>query len=237
MTDWTTIEEYLSNRLPADERIRFEANLRTDSDLAEAVAFYATARQAIGQEAHDLRRAELLARKPHQAQQRSWPFAWVAAAGLALLLGIGWILWTPQTTPPELADTYIDQHFMKPSVTMGATTDSLQQSLSFIEKGQLAEADQWLAGLLQRQPANADALKWAGIVLLRQGKYDEAIGRFQTLSRQNELYANPGLLYEAVARMKRNRPDDKVVAKSLLQTIVSQKLEGAEEAGRLLKKL
>ena len=239
MTDWTTIEEYLSNRLSADQRIRFEADLQTDPALAESVAFYVTARHTLRQEAHNLRRAELLARKPQLARQTSWPFALAAAACLALLLGIGWILWTPQTTPPELADAYLEQKnaLTHPSVTMSATTDSLQQSLGFIEKEQLAEADQWLSDLRQRQPANAEVLKWGGIVALRRGNYDKAISQFQTLSRRTDLYANPGLFLEALTRMKRNLPDDKVMAKTLLQTVVSQKLEGSEEAKVLLEKL
>ncbi len=236
ITDWTSIDDYFANRLTADERHQFEATLRTNEDLAQAVAFYVAAKQTLRQEANEQRRAELMARPVGQTRQ-PWPYAIAAAACLALLLGIGWVLWTPTITPPQLADAYIEQYLTHPSVTMSATTDSLQEGLSFIEKGQLVEADQWLTSLLQRQPTNSEALKWAGIVALRQGNYDNAIRQFQTLSRRTELYANPGLFLEAITRMKRNLPDDKDAAKTLLQTVVTQNLEGAEEASLILKQL
>lgn len=236
-TDWSTIDDYFANRLPADERTRFEATLRTDTALAEAVAFYVSARHIVQAEAHTTRRKELMARKPRLTRPTPWPYAVAAAACLALLLGIGWVLWQPQTTPNQLADAYIDKNLTHLSVTMSAETNTLQQSLDLINKGQLQQADALLTDLLQRQPTNAEALKWAGVVSLRRTQYDKAISQFQQLGRRTDLYANPGFFLESLARIKRNRPDDKDAAKSLLQSVVNQRLEGADDAQALLDKL
>lgn len=226
----------MANRLPADERIRFEANLRTDTALAEAVAFYVSTGQTLRQDALSQRRAELMAR-PRPIRQTNWPYAVAAAACLVLLLGIGWVLWFPKNTATELADAYIDRNLTQLSVTMGAENDTLQQSIDLINKGQLKEADDLLTNLLYRQPANAEVLKWAGVVSLRRSQYDNAISRFGQLSRRTDLYANPGFFLESLARIKRNRPDDKDTAKFLLQRVVKQNLEGSKEANELLKQL
>lgn len=236
ITDWSTIDDYLANRLPADERTRFEAALRTDTALAEAVAFYVTAKQTLKAEGQQQRRAELLARTPPLTRKPAWPYALAAAASLVLLLGIGWVLWSPQNTPREMADTYIEKDLTE-SVTMGGNTDAIQIAHDMLVKGQLDGAEKKIDDVLQREPTNADALKLAGIVSLRRGNYDEAINRFQTLSRLPNLYANPGLFYEALARIKRNQPDDKKAAKTLLQRVANQNLEGAVEARQFLNNL
>jgi tetratricopeptide (TPR) repeat protein len=234
-TEWNILDDYFANRLAPTDRARFEENLRTDTALAEAVAFYLSAKRIVRQEAQSERRSELLARTPRLTRYYPWPYAVAAAACLVLLLGIGWVLWFQQQQPAELADQYINQHFSQLSVTMGADSDSLQRGLDLANEGKLAEADGLLSQLVTRQPANADALKWAGVVALRRGQYDAAIDRFSRLSQRTDLYANPGLFYEALALLKRNGPDDKARAKELLEAVVARKLDGSSEASRLLR--
>jgi tetratricopeptide (TPR) repeat protein len=234
-TEWSNLDDYFANRLSPTDRTRFEEVLRNDRGMAEAVAFYLSAKQALRQEAQSERRAELLARTPRLTRRYPWPYAVAAAACLALLLGIGWVLWFGQPQPAELADQYIQQNFSQLSVTMGADSDSLQRGLDLANQGKLAEADALLTQLVTRQPTNPDALKWAGVVALRRGKYDTAIDRFDQLGQRTDLYANPGLFYEAIARLKRNGPDDEQQAKALLQRVVREKLDGSTEASRILE--
>lgn len=235
--DWTVIDDYFSQRLAPDARKTFENQLRTDPETAEAVAFYLSARQVARQTGTEQRKAELLHRSPHLARRAPWPYALAAAACLVLLLGIGWVLWFQKPAASELADDYINRNLTQLSVTMGVGSDSLQRSLAYINQGQLRQADQWLSDILNREPNQADALKWAGVVSLRRGQYDLAIRRFNQLSRQTNLYANPGFFYEALARLKRNGPNDKKAAVELLQTVVNQNLDGSVEARQLLEQL
>lgn len=235
--DWTVIDDYFSQKLAPDARKTFENQLRTDPETAEAVAFYLSARQVARQTSTEQRKAELLHRSPHLARRAPWPYALAAAACLVLLLGIGWVLWFQKPAASELADDYINRNLTQLSVTMGSGSDSLQRSLDLINGGKINEADEWLADMLKRQPNQPDVLKWAGVVALRRGQYDLAISRFSQLGRRTDLYANPGVFYEALARLKRNQPDDKNTAKELLQTVISKNLDGSTEARQLLDQL
>jgi len=236
-TDWNNIDDYFANRLPADERNQFDATLRTDEALVEAVAFYVSARQTLQAEAYTTRRDELIARKPRLTRPTPWPYALAAAACLALLLGIGWILWQPQTAPSELADEYIQRNLTELAVTMSADADSLQRGLEEANAGNLTEADALLTHLLGRQPTNADALRYAGILSLRRGQYETALRRFEQLSRRTDLVVNPGLFYQALTRLKRDGPGDADQAKVLLQRVINQQSEGDTDAQALLDKL
>ncbi len=237
ITDWSTIDDYFANRLPADERTRFEATLRTDMALAEAVAFYVSAHHTLQAEAYTTRREELMARKPRLTRPTPWPYAVAAAGCLALLLGIGWVLWQPQTSPSQLADAYIQTNLTELTVTMSADADSLQRGLEAANAGNLPEADALLTQLLQRQPANAEVLRTAGIISLRRGQYNVALRRFEQLSCQTNLMANPGLFYQALTRLKRNAPGDVEAAKTLLQTVINQQADGSTDAQALLDNL
>ncbi|WP_019986647.1 hypothetical protein [Rudanella lutea] len=237
MTDWNLIDDYFAARLSDDARAQFERDLQTDPDVADAVAFYLAAQTAARREAADKRRAEWLAR-PIPAPRRSvWPYVLAAAASVVLLLGLAWVFWGRSPSSTELADTYIARHTGPGAVTMGAGTDSLQQGLDLVNRGQLAQADTLLSDLLRRQPAQSEVLTQLGLVALRRGQYDRAISLFQTLSARTDLYANPGLYYEALTRLKRNEPNDKKWAKALLQTVIRRNLEGAAEAQQLLEQL
>ncbi|MCY7357165.1 MAG: hypothetical protein LH609_06780, partial [Rudanella sp.] len=79
ITDWTSIDDYFANRLSADERNQFDATLRTDEALAQAVAFYVAAKQTLRQEAQEQRRTELMARPVGQTRQLPWPYSIAAA--------------------------------------------------------------------------------------------------------------------------------------------------------------
>ncbi|KAB7729962.1 hypothetical protein F5984_12300 [Rudanella paleaurantiibacter] len=237
MTDWNLIDDYFANRLSGDARTRFEQALQTDPDVADAVAFYLAARSEARQEAQDKRRAEWLGRPIPTPQRSVWPYVLAAAASVVLLLGLAWVFWSQNPSPAELADSYIARHTGPGAVTMGAGTDSLQQGLDLANRGELAQADTLLTDLYGREPTQSDVLTQLGLVALRRGQYDRAIGLFQTLSARTDLYANPGLYYEALTRLKRNEPNDKKLAKALLQTVIRRNLEGAAEARELLEQL
>ncbi len=80
-------------------------------------------------------------------------------------------------------------------------------------------------------------LKLAGLVSLRQENYEKAIGQFHSLSQRTDLRANPGLLYEAIARLKRNQSGDEATARKVLQTVIDQNQEGKKAATELLDDL
>lgn len=176
----------------------------------------------------------------------SVPMRWAAAASVILVLGLGWYFVSQPTSTPaagQLADQYIASRFTQLPTTMdggssGSTSmDSLKLGVGLFNQGNLAGAETVFYGILTRQPDLENALKYAGIVSLRQGKYDQAIEQFHRLSQRTELYSNPGTFYEALAHLKRGQPTDQEQAKKLLNEVVGKSLEGKREAESLLKEL
>ncbi|WP_420147732.1 hypothetical protein, partial [Spirosoma sp.] len=234
-TDLETIENYLTGQLSSEERTQFEATLRNDPDVANAMAFYLVTKQTALQEAREQRRQELDALRKQNVPARplqSAPIRWVAAASLVLLLGLGWYFLFPTESTAvasHLADEYVTENFMQLPTTMDGMADSLKIGAEQFNLGKLAEADAVFQAILSRQPDNDSALKYAGIVSLRQGNYDKAITSFHQLSQQTDLVANPGTFYEAIALLKRGQKSDESKAKQLLEEVVSKNLEGKRE--------
>ncbi len=243
MNELDTIESYLTGQMAEADQLAFEASLRTDPVLAETLTFYVMAQHTAKNQAAAHRRAEWESRRRTEGIQPlptrrigQWVYGVAAAACLVLALGVGWyFLNRPSAT--ELADAYVNQNFTTLSVTMDGRADSLQTGIRAYNQGRLADADALFGAILQREPANADALKFAAIVSLRRGNYDQAINQFHQLSQRADLYANPGVLYEAIARLKRNQPLDKQTAKELLTNVISKNLDGRDEASKLLERL
>lgn len=242
MNDLATIETYLSGQMTDTERMAFETSLRTNAELADTLAFYVMARQSAKAAANEQRRAEWDARRRAMAQPQplrrigQWVYPLAAAACLVLALGFGWYFLN-RPSPTELADAYIQQNLTTLSVTMDGRADSLQRGIQQYNAGSLAGAEATFGAMLQREPTNAEALKLAGLVALRRGNYDQAIEQFHRLGQRTDLFDNPGPLYEAVARLKRNQPLDKPTAKKLLTDLISRNLEDNADAAKLLNSL
>jgi tetratricopeptide (TPR) repeat protein len=257
-----TIENYVTGQLSADERWQFETALRTDSALADELAFYLLTKQVATSQAREQRKAELDALRDQSIQPPrelaeietrtrplwSAPMRWAAAASIVLLLGVGWYFINPSSTDTQLVasqqvDAYIATHFNQLPTTMGsgptgsATTDSLKTGVGLYNEGKLTEAGNVFEQVLTRQPNNASAIKFAGLVSLRQGNYDKAVSLFHQLSEQTDLAYNPGLFYESLALLKRGKPLDKENAKKLLDQVIIKNLEGKKEAKKLLSEL
>jgi tetratricopeptide (TPR) repeat protein len=242
MNDLETIENYVTGKLPEDERTRFETALRTDPALADALAFYVLAKHTAKVDARAQRQAELdaLRRTPARLQWVA-PMGWAAAASVVLLLGLGWYFVRDSAgsaDATQFADAYVTRHFDKLPATMnGGSTDSLMQGIGLYNDKKFAEAEVIFQDVLTQQPDNDRALKFAGVVALRLEKYDIAIDRFHRLSQRTDLFSNPGTFLEAIALLQRNRPMDKEQAKKLLEDVINRNLEGKTEADALLTKL
>ena len=254
-TELETIENYLTGQLSADETARFETALRTDPDVADALSFYVLAKHTAKVDAHARRKAELDALRRNAAPQPmadlptptrvrplwSAPMRWAAAASVVLLLGLGGYFLRGTTNSPDanqLADAYITRNYDQLSTNMGGgPVDSLTQGIGLYNDRKFAEAEVVFQDLLTQHPDNDRALKFAGIVALRQQKYDVAINRFHRLSQRTDLFSNPGTFLEAIALLQRNRPIDKEQAKKLLEEVINKNLDGKSDAVRLIDSL
>lgn len=256
MNELETIENYLAGQLTANERMRFETALRTDPALAESMAFYLSAQDAARSRARRQRKAELDAlRQPAIKPAVVWtaPMRWAAAACMVLALGLGWYLGqnaNNQADTAQLANAYIQDSYGQLSTTMGGAASQLDRGIDLYNHQQFAEAEAIFAaeltaqshtaipggltkGSLKRQPVSDRVLTFAGLAALKQHKYDTAIDRFHELGQRTDLFSNPGLFLEALARLQRNEPMDKEQAKKLLDDVIDRNLEGKAEAKKI----
>ena len=232
MNELEMIDDYFAGRLSPADRHRFETTLQHNPLLASTIAFYLLARQTAREEASRIVKPLPIRRSP------VWVLR-VAAASILLMMGLSWYHWIWQSPPSagELAEQYLSEQYDQLPTTLGGTTDSLKTGISDYNQRRWKEAGAVFESILQREPAQPDALKFSGLVSLRLGKYDYAIDRFHRLGRQTDLYSNPGIFLEALACLKRGRPMDKNRAKNLLRTVIQGNLEGKEEAEVLVKRI
>lgn len=232
MTDFERIDDYFAGRLSPVEREHFETALHDRFQLAESVAFYLLVRQIAQQEANRIT-------KPLPVPGSTFRMVAAMAASLALILGLGWTLWIWNTpvSVTGLADQYITEHYSQFPLTLDGTTDSLKIGCQFYNQGNWKKAETVFESLLQHDANQPDVLKFAGIVSLQLRKYDQAIEHFQQLGRQTDLYSNPGVFLEALARLKRGQPMDKNRAKNLLLSVIQGNLEEKDEAEQLVERL
>ena len=235
------IEGYFSKEMPAEEIKKFEQRILEDPIFAEEVAFYLSARQ-VAQDQGSAEKKErfreiYLQHKPSGTVRRLGRSTWyMAAAAIVAALIFGWYLYLRPANPGQLASRYIEQHWQTLGVSMSSREDSIQTGLRLYNEGKWQEALRQFESILQSGAPGFEVKKYAGIVALRLKDYDKALVYFSELSNY-KLYANPGLFYEAVTLMERNRSDDPQNAKQLLLQVVQNDLEGKETAREWLRKL
>lgn len=234
------IEKYLEKSISAAEKAQFEADLLSNPELAAALAFYVTAKDAAREEARKQKLKERhndwqALRKPNRrfSELRKW-YA-IAAVVAMFAFGVTWyMIKSDRPDLEQLATAYTDENFTTLSLEMGGNTDSIQTAVNNYNRGQYATATKLCDAILARDPDNAEAKKVAGIVALRLLDYDKAITYFHQLGEQQNLYANPGKFYEAIALIKSGSPLNKKKAQELLQEVIDGNLEGKPEAMRWL---
>lgn len=235
------VENYFLQRLSPDEKEKFEAEIKSNPELAHEVALYLATKQLVSDQARSRKLADLHAawqtRRPGNTTfvaLRTW-YA-VAAAIAMIAFGLLWyVLISQKPDLQELASGYALENFTTLSVQMGDGADSIQQAIGSYNNGQYATSTKICEQILIRDANNAAALKVAGIVSLKLLDYDKAITYFQRLGEQPNLYANPGKFYEAIALLQSGLPLNKKKAEELLKEVISSNLDGKEEAEKWLK--
>ena len=235
------IEKYLNPQTSLAERQDFENQLLTSKELAEEFAFYLHAKTANQQIARERRKVEFEALRKEMSNRSSGkikPMIWISGMAASLILGLGfwWFSHTTVPNPDVFVDTYIQEHFENLPVKMDGNSDSLQMGLRLYNEQKLSEAQLIFEDILRRKNSDSEAIKYAGITALRLKKFDKAIGYFQSLSRQKNLYSNPGKFYEALTLIKQ-QPINKKEVEKLLKEVIDNNLEGNEEALEIIKQL
>lgn len=240
--------EYIDDYFKAADKSllsrQFDQKLQEDPSFAEEVAFYLTTVHVLKEQI----KAEKLQRfRTIWQQQREQPvtapkkapvirilaYSAIAAAVVGITLMI--TVWLLPGSKQQMADGYIQQRLNTLGVNMGGSVDSLQLSKDLYNQGKFAEARQLLEEMLKNNRKNLSALEFAGVTSLRLKQYDSALIQFKQLAAIRS-YNNPGIFYQALTLMKRNKPDDLDTAKVLLQQVVKDNLAEKEMAREWLDK-
>ena len=237
------IESYFNDTLNAEDRMQFEQRITSDINFAQEVAFYLQARQALRQELLQEKQkswaAEPVSTQPAPIvgiKKASTVKRWLAAASVIIVLGVSlMLLLNPSNGAQKLATSYVESPDMY-SNTMNASQDSLQQGIAALKMDSLDKAEKIFTLYYAAHPDTLDALKFNGIVSLRQKNYDKAIVLFSQLAAIPQ-YENEGPFYQATAQLLRNGKGDKEKASILLNQVVNENLGNKNKAKQLLQKL
>ena len=237
------IEAYFQNELNENDKVLFEERCATDESFANDVAFYISTRQSLRNELLSDKQSEWEQAAPinqlsktatvKKINQQQW-VRYAAAACVLLIAGLYFLL--KPVSPQKLALNYINEQYDHLSQTMSGVEDSMELGKAAYNNKEYGKAVVLFEAVIKRHPENADARQYAGLAYLRQADYDKAIQSFETLADFKGLYSNPGIFLKATAMLLRNKAGDVEKAKLLLQQVVSENLEGIEEAKKLLKK-
>jgi tetratricopeptide (TPR) repeat protein len=230
------IDDFFKGELNADQIKSFEKRVTEDPDFADELAFYLssvhTLRQDISRNKKEHFKSLLFNnRKSESTNTRLWPYLSAAAATVLILIGV--YIFYPNSSPDDIAQSYIDKNLSTLSVMMNSTEDSAQRGVRLYNENKFAEALQTFESILKNNPT---VMEYAGIVSLRLENYDNALRHFERLSKATQLYANSGNFYKSLTLMKRNRPGDVQQAKALLTRIVDEQSANEQAARELLKR-
>ncbi|HTN06909.1 tetratricopeptide repeat protein [Agriterribacter sp.] len=246
------IESYLSGDMPSEEKLRFEANLESDTKLSELLHIYRTIDAEMhNTEKYSSREADLRntlqqlnavyfkSEVPviQMSSRKQWYRAVMSAAAVFVLMLAGYSLFFKSSSNTSaLADRYVKENLLHLSLTMDGAKDSLQQGIAAYNKKAYAQAIQLFEAVYKAHPDNSDAIKYAGITYLVTKAYTKALACFDELAAKKELFSNPGMFLKAVTLLQRDLQGDKEQAEQLLQQVVNEKSDGSKEAARWLKK-
>lgn len=235
------IDDYFKGEQTAPLNQQFEQRLLDDPSFAEDVSFYLSTQKLLQESAREEKIArfrKLYAEKPAapvmaiQPKRRLWYYVAVAAAIVGIVLTVTFL---SGDSKQQLADRYIKQELNDLGVSMSATVDSIELVRSLYNKGNYAEALNISEALISRNATNVKALEYAGVTNLRMQQYDRALAWFKLMAARGG-YSNKGTFYQALTLIKRDKPGDLIAARTLLEQVVKEDLEGREFAREWLAK-
>jgi tetratricopeptide (TPR) repeat protein len=235
------IENFFTNKPGAEFTREFEERIKSDPGFADEVAFYLTA-QEVSKEASGIEK-KLRFKESYQKNRitRTVPIRkliyYITTAAVVSGLIFGTYTFFKPVSPQQLALHYEKEHLTTLPVTMSGRSDSIQTGLRLYNDGKYPEAISQFENILRSDTSNFTAKEYAGISALRMKEYDRAITYFEQMATYKGRYSNRAQILQAVTLMERNLPGDTSKAKQLLQEIVTNDLEGKEDAEKWLRKL
>jgi tetratricopeptide (TPR) repeat protein len=235
--DLEYIDDYFKGGHSDEDRKLFEKRILEDPEFAGELSFYISSLHAVRLQSDEEKKERFrsLYVSPTRSRSRLWTY--IASAAVITGLAIGVYLLYPASDAGKLADDYIEKNLSSLGVLMSSSKDSMENAIALYNENRIEEAGRLFETLVISHPTDHKAREYAGVVSLRLGNYDKALGYFESLSEMTELYANPGKFYVSLTLLKRNAPGDVKRAKTLLQQIVKEGAAKEQAARELLRQL
>jgi tetratricopeptide (TPR) repeat protein len=244
-------DDYLYGRMTREERTAFESALTEDKMQSVEFEIYRSIEATMqnhggeGDDENTLRFSlaglnKIYFSSADEGRRRTISpkiFRWTVAAVIILTVAGLYLLTISRTSEPHrLAENYIQSRLSILGVTMSGSGGFLREGIVAYNNKDFKKSLGLFDSAARFNPGNSDAKKYAGLALLQMRSYDSAIARFDELTAQKDLYGNPGLFLKAITLLHRNGKDDIMHARQLLEQVVTQKTEGADEAAKWLKR-
>ncbi|WP_158858278.1 tetratricopeptide repeat protein [Lunatibacter salilacus] len=244
------IEKYFRGNLSDEEKAQFERKCEVDPAFAEEVGLYISVRDNIRKGLHAEKKRQFDGMYKERSSKnkgatdlvKSRPFlknirTYITLTAACLLLLLGWMVFFTESSPKQLASTYIENNLQMLSVPMDASQDSLQLGIGAFNQQDYVSAEKIFRSLANQDKLAPEAIKNLGILYLVTDEYDKAIREFEVLSEFTNLRANPGAFYKAVTLMKRDESGDAEKAKEILEDVINKNLPGSKEAAKWINEL
>ena len=230
------LEKYIQNRLSQEERAEFDSLLANDEAFKKEVDLHTNLKKVALHE-DDAEFRNLIANfeiVKHQ-QKRNYT-KWLAAAGIALVLGLSYVLMLNDTTSnEELFSNYFEpyRNVIQPIERGSSQQDQKTLAFTAYEKGDYKKAID-LFSKLYDTTNESYCLFYKANALLKLEKAKEAVPLLLKHLKTKDTLTEKSRWYLALAYLKLN---NKIEAKKTLKKVLSESTYKTKEANELLKKI
>ncbi|WP_439483477.1 tetratricopeptide repeat protein [Cyclobacterium plantarum] len=248
-------ENYLLNRMSAGDKQDFENQLASDMEMREAfdvfkaietdMGYLSASREetaALNETLDSLNDKYIRSQSDFQGKtvfsnEKNRKFFFTGIAATLVLIVVSYVVFVGKgpANMNQTAEEYFASNLLQLGQTMGSSQDSMQLGIAAYNQKEYGLAQAYFEGLLDQQPANAEALKNLGLSHLSRKEFDLALIYFDQLAERNDLASNAGRFLKALTFLIRNEPGDLENAQTNLKRVVEQQSEGYELAVEWLK--
>ncbi|MEM7368738.1 MAG: hypothetical protein AAF587_09040 [Bacteroidota bacterium] len=209
------IDQYLAGSMTSEEEKEFEREVASKPELKDLLDQSLRTRYAIHQAGSNLQKEELGKEWDKWETQQRQPvfssYAWMSmAAGIALILGLGFFFLRPSPLSPEELFVAHYEHPETPTIRKIDQSDSLTVAMvnSLYAKGEYVQAVEAYESLLPHTASSQiDELRFfLGISYLQIKQEENALEQWQALS--SDYYQNSGKWYGILAKIRLKRLEE-----------------------------
>lgn len=260
---YAQIASYLNNQMDEAEKTAFEAQIKSDTELASFIETYATLEGVYNEEkwtieanatAEELKelaaqfRADDVAdiskkirtiqkqnNSQHKSKRKTYFYYISTAVAIAAVFTLFYFSFMQSLTANDAFEKYHDWSTLPAFQTKSETVNSLPRARAFFNEEKYSDALRLFTFYSNSNPYNPNVALYIGVCQLELQEYSEALKTFAILQSSDAIDNHKAYWYTAMVYLKQN---DAKKAKEILKILVENpSYYNAEKAQELLKKL